>query len=312
MPHAAAVEAVLPPPSAASPAVHRLLPEREEARALIARLRAHLDRTADHFQGRTQRGEQRPLRRNDPQRFHWGLGVEVVDRNLPEGGLAVNGLHDISPAAYGDFPAACGFALALAVRRLKEERERRPILWCRLETEQREYGRSFGHGVVQMGVPRQRFLSITLRKPVALLWTLEEALKSGCLSVVLGDVATQYADLTATRRLALAAQAGRASGIIVLTRYYEDSTASVSRWCIATSASQSLHFNPQAPGVPAWDVTLTRVRSGRPGQWRLNWQSDHASSCFTVVPGLSGGALHPGTAEAPGSHTSGQPALRAG
>lgn len=307
MPPLAAVGAVLPPSPAApyspaAPAIPRLPPEREEARALIARLREHLARRGDQpFEGTPRSAS----RRNDPQRFIWGLGLETIDRNLPEGGLACSGLHDVAPAAYGDFPAACGFALALAVRRLGEARERRPVLWCRLETEQREYGNSFGHGVAQMGVPRQRFLSISLRKPVALLWTMEEALKSGCLSVVLGDVAAQHVDLTASRRLALAGQAGRASGIMVLTRYHNDSSASISRWCIATLPSQ-------APGSPTWDVSLTRIRSGRPGQWRLNWQKDHASSRFTLVPGFSGGALHPGAAEAAGPGTAGEPALRAG
>ncbi|NMD07523.1 MAG: hypothetical protein GYA66_06055 [Phyllobacteriaceae bacterium] len=315
MPLVATAGATLPPSPVAAPAVHRLLPEREEARALIARLREHLARRGDRRAERFDAMPRSPSRRNDPQRFHWGLGLETIDQNLPEDGLAVSGLHDVSPAAYGDFPAACGFALALAVRRLADTRERRPVLWCRLETEQREYGACFGHGVAQMGLSRQRFLTVTLRKPVALLWTLEEALKSGCLSVVLGDVAVQHAGLTATRRLALAGQAGCTSGIIVLTRNHMDSTASFSRWCVATSISRVSNPDLCIPGSPAWSawaVTLTRIRSGRPGQWRLNWQTDHASSRFTLVPGLSGGAFHPGAAEAAGPGPAGEPALRAG
>jgi protein ImuA len=290
------------------PGLSRAVPEREEARGLIARLREHLARSAPEERGR----QPVPSRAQRRELTPWTLGLPDLDRHLPEEGLAVAGLHDISPVAYGDFPAACGFALALAVRRLADGRERRPILWCRLETEQREYGHCFGHGVAGLGVPRSRFLTLSLKRPTALLWTLEEALKSGCLSVVLGDVAVQYADLTATRRLALAGQTGKTSGLIVLTRNHMNSTASFSRWCIATSRSPPATSDPRAPGVPAWQVALTRIRGGRPGEWFLNWQKDHAPSRFTLVPGLSGGALHPGAAEGPRPRAATEPAIRAG
>ncbi len=321
MPLRAAVAASRPPapspsdpaapttrPALAKPALARAVPEREEARALIARLREHLARSGPEERGR----QPVPSRAQRREVTPWTLGLADLDRHLPEEGLAVAGLHDISPAAYGDFPAACGFALALAVRRLADSRERRPVLWCRLETEQREYGHCYGHGVAALGVPRSRFLTLSLKRPVALLWTVEEALKSGCLSVVIGDVATQHADLTATRRLALAGQAGRASGIIVLTRNYIDSTTSFSRWCVATSRSPPAASDPRAPGSPVWQVGLTRIRGGRPGEWFLNWQKDHAPSRFTLVPGFSGGALHPGAAEGPRSRAATEPALRAG
>lgn len=298
--------------SAAAPAVAKAPPERAEAQALIARLREHIARTPG--QGEAAHGPHSRLRRR-ADAHPWTLGLPEVDRFLPAGGLAVAGLHDVAPHAYGDFPSACGFALALAVRRLAEAGERRPVLWCRLETEQREYGYCFGHGVAGLGLPRARFLTLSLRHPVALLWTFEEALKSGCLSVVLGDVAVQHADLTATRRLALAGQAGRASGIAVLTRNHQGSTASTSRWCIATSRSAPADpagLETRVPGPPAWAVSLTRIRGGRPGSWLLNWQKDHATSCFTLVPGFSGGTLHPGAAEEAGSRAAAQPALRVG
>lgn len=299
-----------PEPSAPRPALMRVPPERAEAQALMARLRAHLARQGE--QGERGVVWRPPGRGSRRETVPWGLGLSAVDRHLPEDGLAVSGLHDISPAAYGDFPAACGFALALAVRRLADARERRPILWCRLETEQREYGHSFGHGVAALGVPRTRFLTLSLRHPVALLWTLEEALKSGCLSVVLGDVAAQYADLTATRRLSLAGQAGRTSGVIVLTRNNMDSSAGFSRWCVAASRSPPSGLDLRAPGSPTWAVSLTRIRGGRPGSWLLNWQTDHAPSRFTLVPGLSGGALHPRTAKEPRPRATAEPAFRAG
>jgi len=312
----ARLHAVLSAPPAtppAAPALAKVPPERAEARALIARLREHLVRRAGEGEDPAPHLPSSRSRRR-AEAHPWTLGLPEADRFLPAEGLSASGLHDVVPEAYGDFPAACGFALALAVRRLGDSRERRPVLWCRLETEQREYGSCFGHGIAGLGLPRARFLTLSLRQPMALLWTFEEALKSGCLSVVLADVAVQYADLTATRRLSLAGQAGKTSGIAVLTRNYPGSTASVSRWCVATSRSMPLAAAPdsRAPGPPAWAVSLTRIRGGRPGSWLLNWQKDHASSRFTLVPGFSGGALHPGAAEEAGARAPAQPSLRAG
>ena len=60
------------------------------------------------------------------------MGLPELDRHLPAQGLARGGLHDVSPRAHGDQPAAMGFALALALRRLADAQERRPLLWCRL------------------------------------------------------------------------------------------------------------------------------------------------------------------------------------
>ena len=60
------------------------------------------------------------------------MGLPELDRHLPAQGLARGGLHDVSPRAHGDQPAAMGFALALALRRLADPQERRPLLWCRL------------------------------------------------------------------------------------------------------------------------------------------------------------------------------------
>jgi protein ImuA len=299
------------PLSAAAPAIHLRPPERTEARTLIARLRDHIAR---HDEQAFKMERKDVGRRDREPRTHaaWTLGASAVDSHLPAAGLVRAGLHDISPARYGDFPAACGFALALAIRRLEDGGERRPLLWCRLETEVREYGRSYGYGIEQLGLHRQRFLTLTLRKPVALFWTLEEALKSGALAVVLGDVAVQHLTLTASRRLALAGQQGRAAGLIVLTRNYSNATASQSRWCIATSASPSAGLDPRAPGPPTWQVGLTRIRGGRPGDWTVSWQKDHASHRFTLVSGFSGGALHPGATETAGPNPARKPALRTG
>ncbi|MCB1379727.1 MAG: hypothetical protein KDK89_15380, partial [Alphaproteobacteria bacterium] len=72
--------------------------------ALIGVLRRHIARLETgppQFGGSQRRGQP------------WRLGLAEIDRHLPEAGLPRHGLHDIAPLAYGDMPAAMGFALAL-------------------------------------------------------------------------------------------------------------------------------------------------------------------------------------------------------
>ena len=274
---------------------------RESISPLIEALRRHIGRIEQR-----QRRFTTAQNRGQP----WNLGLPQLDNHLPTQGLARSGLHDVSPRAYGDMPAAMGFALALALCRMVEPAEQRPLLWCRLAGQEREYGRLYGHGLERFGLPRQRFVTVTLRKPTALLWTMEEALKSGALALVIGDADAAHAGLTATRRLQLAAQAGKSAGLLVFSRPEACATASHTRWVAGTGPSRSPPYDHTAPGVPAWMIELTRARGGRPGAWILEWH--HAPHRFTLVPGLRGGTLYPWADQAGKIITAEGHALRAG
>lgn len=276
-------------------------PERKETAGLIAALRRHIERLEAH----APRFDRAP-RRGQP----WSLGLAAIDSHLATQGLARSALHDIAPRAYGDQPAAMGFALALALRRLTDPAERRPLLWCRLARHEREFGRLYGHGLETLGLPRRRFLTLTVQHPASLFWVMEEALKSGALALVLGDGDWTQADLTATRRLALAAAAGKAAGLLLFAAAAPPATASTSRWRVAAAPSAPAPHDAEAPGNPVWQVELTRARGGRPGAWTLEWQ--HAPHRFALVSGLRGGAIHPWTDENAPPAAAAAPALRAG
>ena len=270
---------------------------RQQAQSIIVALRQHILRIegALHSFSPAQPGRFRSAGIESKQ---WALGVDAIDASLPLKGLMKCHIHDVSPCKYGDFPSASGFGLALAMRRLQDPFERRPVLWCRLETEAREYGQVYGHGLEGMGLARRRLLTVTLKKPVALFWTMEEALKSGCLAVVIGDMAARSTDITTTRRLSLAAQAGKSAGVLVFTQAYHGATASHTRWKVRSARSHAPPFDAQAPGPPSWEVELIRARGGRSGQWTVSWErewegKDRATYHFRLVPGVSGGALHP-------------------
>lgn len=309
-------------PAAVQPSIPMLQRQPEEqlqAKALLARLQDHIARIE---QTRRQliphHGVSDRIAR--PRR-PWNFGVAAVDAHLPEQGLTRHGLHDLAPVRYGDTPATLGFVLSLAIQRLNVDRRARPILWCRSAIECQEHGKLYGHGAESLGLSREKLLVLVLKKQVSLFWTMEEALKSGCFSSVISDAASQHTDLTITRRLSLSAGEGRSAGLLVFNRNHDTATASASRWKVAASPSPPPHLEPQAPGHPAWAVTLSRIRGGRPGQWTLLWHPQHqsklspphhASHHFSLVPGLPHRALSAGATQAEHAHTSPQPALRTG
>jgi protein ImuA len=252
---------------------------------LVERLRARIA-------GLEAPGLAAPAERNAPVPAQsWVLGLAEIDRHLPQTGLAGAGVHEIAPAAHGDMPAAVGFAAALAVRRLESRPEdERPVLWCRLAAAAREWGRLYGHGLEALGLPRHRLLTVTLSKPDAVLWTLEEALKSTALAGVVADAGSGL-DLTAVRRLMLAASQGRTPGLLLFPAPPHGGTGGRSRWVVAAHASVSPPFDEQAPGVPAWNVCLVRCRGGGSGQWFVEWS--HATHRFALVAAVSGRTADP-------------------
>lgn len=280
-------------PAAAPDHPSSLPPERQEALKIIAALKERIARQEGHRYFEPGRSPGRNSRRPEA----WTFGLPEIDRHLPDSGLMRTALHDIAPEAYGDFPAASAFALALASRLFASAAEHRPMLWCRLESERREYGQSYGHGLEDLGLPRERFLTLTLRKPVSLFWVMEEALKSKALALVICDAAPQQFDLTVSRRLSLACAKGRAAGILTFAATHKEATASATRWRIKTESSPSLPLDMQSPGTPTWTVSLIKARNGRQGLWTVTWQKNHVPPHFSLVSGFRHRTLPPHTAE---------------
>jgi protein ImuA len=226
----------------------------------------------------------------------WRLGLSAVDARLPAEGLAADGVHEIAPRGAGDVAAAMGFAAVLGMRRLLSLGEGgRPLLWCRLASMGMEAGRLYGSGLNAVGLPAARILTTALRKQQAVLWTADEALKSGSLSGVILDLDPARCSVAAIRRLALAAQAGKTPAIIVMARAPGQPSAARSRWSVASLPSRPPPFDERAPGKPAWRLELLRCRQGKPGEFSVEW--DHATHCFSLVAAVSGGAADAGAAE---------------
>ena len=133
------------------------------------------------------------------------------------GGLAGDGLHEIAPATPGDGAAAMGFALAIGARFLGAAGRRTSALIITDDFCARETGALYGPGLAALGLAMQRLIFVRAPDAPALLWAMEEALKSGAPAFVIGEMwgGARHYGLTASRRLLLAARAGRTPALIV-------------------------------------------------------------------------------------------------
>lgn len=165
------------------------------------------------------------------------LGDPGLDRALPWGGLPCCGLHEIV-GEDGD-AAAGGFALAVAGRFAGSGGR---LLHLGVRHHGQAAGLLYGPGVVRLGIDPDRLILATVPRPADLLWMMEEGLRSRALAVVIGDGVT--ADLTASRRLQLAAEAGGAAALLlppVATR----SWTALTRWRVASAPSLDGPFRPR-------------------------------------------------------------------
>jgi protein ImuA len=252
-----------------------------------------------------------------------GLGVASLDQALG-GGLAGGALHEIGPAAPRDGGAATGFAVALAVLALREGRQ---AIWIRSDFAAAEAGELYGPGLALMGLALQRLIILRVPRPRDGLWAMEEALQCRAVGAVVTELmgtelmgtklmGTELmgtklmgddGDLTATRRLALAAGAGGGLGLILRHQPCRTPNAAMTRWEVASAGGERDGFGGLA--LPTFAVSLTKNRHGPTGQWRLSW--DHHERAF-VTPAVPA-ALSLPVAAAPRDRSSRpQPFARAG
>ena len=125
------------------------------------------------------------------------------------------------------------------------------------------------------GLPHGVGERLHLIRPVGetdLLWCVEEALRSDPVSLVIAEPSSPLA-LIVGRRLQLAAEAGRTTGLMLI-RQNAGSNATETRWNCdplpATSADSTLH---------QW--ALNKNKKGTLAHWTVNWNG--TSTAFHMV-----------------------------
>lgn len=234
----------------------------------------------------------------DDARF--SLGLAAADAHL-KGGLATHALHEVYAATTADAASAQAFALGLAQRAAGE----RALVWGVQTMAGLEAGGLYGPGLRDLGLDPSRIVLVRVRETQALLAAGEEALACGAVGAVLltawGEARAMT--LTASRRLSLAAQQGRATALLVRLQAQPAPSAADSRWRVKPALSRALEA--EAPGHPAFEVELLRHRLGaQPRFWTMEWNRERGSfEARAGQPALSGDLVSlpaDGSAEAGG------------
>jgi len=216
-------------------------------------------------------------------------------------GLGVSGLHEVAEADYGDRGAITGFVLAVT-----RQARRGAWLWVSQAKVTGDLGRVPEAALCQMyGAPPLR-LTAEVRGLGDALWTVEEAVVSGAVSLVIADV--EAADFTATRRLTLACGRHGAAVILLMPPGCGGATAAATRWRVSPRPSCPNRYDPQAPGYPRWRAVLERCRAAPNAAgtgFDLEWNDETLS--LGVVSGMAAGpaAPRPARREASGQRRTG-------
>jgi protein ImuA len=217
----------------------------------------------------------------DEERF--SLGAPAFDDFL-HGGLSRHALHEVFSATKEDITTAAAFALLLTLRLGAGQRR---IYWISDERQDRTSGRLYPLGLAALGADPGNMILIRTANMLDALRAAADAIRSKSAAAVILEVhgVAKMLDLTSSRRLSLAAKDAKALVLLVRGDAMPMPSAAISRWQISAAPSQSLPAN--APGFPAFDVSLLRHRGGiAPFETRMIW--DHEKRSFYDAP-LSGG-----------------------
>ncbi len=197
-----------------------LPPTRKEVVSSLREKIRKLEKGASGFEAQRTKSESVPL------------GMAEIDAALPWGGLPHMGMHEVIADGQGGESlggAAMGYAVFLLSR---FSQAKGVVLWCRRSD--RASDRLYGPGLSDAGLSPDRLVVVKGQSDSDVLWAMEEGLRSPGLVAVLGEV--DRINLTGSRRLQLASEAGATAGFLLRpTQKVLAASTVLTRWRIASA-----------------------------------------------------------------------------
>ena len=193
------------------------------------------------------------------------LGLGPISNAFQNSTFPLGAVHEFLSAKVEDAAATSGFITGLLAPLMRNSGT---ALWI-------SSSRTIFPPALQLfGIQPDRFIFIDLRNEKDILWAMEEALKCGALTAVVGEI--REMSFTASRRLQLAVEQSQVTGFILRHDPRKmNTTACVSRWKISPLPSKPIANGTadDLPGIgfPQWRVELLRIRNGKTGVWDISW-----------------------------------------
>jgi protein ImuA len=194
---------------------------------------------------------------------HLDLALGPLKYAFPNASFPIGVVHEFCYNQIEHATASCGFIATLLAALMKLGGVSLWISPSRI---------LFPPALKCFGIEVDKIIFLDVQKEKEVLWAMEEALKCDGLTSVVAE--TGRVNLTASRRLQLAAEQSKVTGFILHRSLNSFSiTASVTRWKI-TSLPSVLANDMPGVGCPRWNVELLKVRNGKPGSWEIEWIGD--------------------------------------
>jgi protein ImuA len=189
-----------------------------------------------------------------------------------DGGLARGRVHELFSAEADDGPSAVGFAAMIALRAVGRGA---PIFWLRSDEAGRRGGYLHAPGLIELGGDPDALVLGQAPDAKELLRSAADAARCPGLKALIVECwgKCPELDLTASRRLALAAEQSGVTLFLLRLEAEPLPSAADTRWSVGAAPSRSLEAD--APGPPMFEIELLRRRAGSSGmRWRLEWDRD--------------------------------------
>jgi protein ImuA len=162
-----------------------------------------------------------------------------------------------------------------------------PILWIQDRLSRRETGVPYLPGLG----PGRPILLVDVARPTDVLIAAEEGLRCKSLSAVIAEIHgnAPALDFTATKRLALRAEAAGVPCWLIRHGGSADLSAARDRWRITSLPAGPNPDDGTSPGDPRWRVELFRSRDKPPGLWVA--RHDRAADRIDFLAAVPDGTL---------------------
>lgn len=213
------------------------------------------------------------------------------------GGIMRGRLHEVFAASLEDSGSAGGFAAMLGVLMAGAGST---IFWLREKSAEARGGCLHAPGLAELGLDPGRVVLGVMDDALGLLRVAAEVVRCPDVAVAVIELwrMPRALDLTASRRLAVAAEGSGVTALMLRADAAPAPSAAHSRWSVAAAAAAPLEA--QAPGHPTLAVNLLRQRGGAADRgWQVEWDRDQGffrEPAFSgaVVPASGGGPADAG------------------